>query len=141
MNFVFKSAEDSPGFLLWQLTNQWQQQQRSALRPLDLTHAQFVALAGILWLNNHFENGASQVQVAEFTGIDKMMMSDLVKTLILKKLINREKHKEDKRAYCLNLTSKGHGVILKAIPIVEGIDARFFNKENTVLSLFLKSLK
>ena len=49
MNFSFKKAEDSPGLLLWQLTNQWQQQQRKALRPLGLTHPQFVALAGILW--------------------------------------------------------------------------------------------
>ena len=118
MNFGFKKAEDSPGFLLWQLTNQWQQQQRKALQPLGITHPQFVALAGILWLSNQNEQGPSQNQVAEFTQIDKMMMSDLVKTLLDKKLIERFRQLSDKRAYSLNLTDKGHQLTLKAIPLV-----------------------
>ena len=134
MNFSFKKAEDSPGFLLWQLTNQWQQQQRKALRPLGLTHPQFVALAGILWLSSLDENGPSQIQVAEFTHIDKMMMSDLVQTLLQKKLIERHRHEQDKRAYSLTLTRKGHTLTLKAIPIVEGIDALFFKKETQGLA-------
>ena len=129
MNFSFKKAEDSPGFLLWQLTNQWQQQQRKALRTLGLTHPQFVALAGTLWLNNIHKEGVSQNQVAEFTRIDKMMMSDLVKTLLQKELIERHPHSQDKRAYALTLTVKGHALTLKAIPLVEGVDALFFTKE------------
>ena len=126
MNFGFKKAEDSPGFLLWQLTNQWQQQQRKALQPLGITHPQFVALAGILWLSNQNEQGPSQNQVAEFTHIDKMMMSDLVKTLIGKKLIERYKQAIDKRAYELTLTPHGHKLTLEAIPLVEAVDAKFF---------------
>jgi DNA-binding MarR family transcriptional regulator len=133
MNFSFKKAEDSPGFLLWQLTNQWQQQQRKALRPLGLTHPQFVALAGILWFSAMHEEGASQSQVAKFTRIDKMMMSDLVQTLLQKKLIERCRHPQDKRAYLLTLTRKGHSLTLKAIPLVEGIDALFFTKDTNGL--------
>ena len=56
MNFSFKRAEDSPGFLLWQLTNQWQRQQRTALAKIGLTHAQFVVLASVLWLNTRSEH-------------------------------------------------------------------------------------
>ncbi|MBS0289848.1 MAG: MarR family transcriptional regulator [Proteobacteria bacterium] len=134
MNFSFKKAEDSPGFLLWQLTNQWQQQQRKALRSLGLTHPQFVALAGILWLSSIHEEGASQIQVADFTRIDKMMMSDLVQTLLQKNLIERYRHPQDKRAYSLTLTQKGHALTLKAIPIVEGVDALFFNKKTQGLT-------
>lgn len=134
MNFAFKKADDSPGFLLWQLTNQWQQQQRSALKPLGITHPQFVALAGILWLCNQNEEGPSQNQVAEFTHIDKMMMSDLVKTLLTKKLIERFRDLTDKRAYALSLTPKGHQLILKAIPLVEKVDADFFKTTTPGLS-------
>ena len=134
MNFAFKKPEDSPGFILWQLTNQWQQQQRKVLKTLNLTHPQFVAMAGILWLSNVHENGASQAQVAEFTKIDKMMMSDLVKTLLDKKLIKRAAHAEDKRAYALTLTTKGHQLTLKAIPLVEGVDAQFFDKQTPHLA-------
>jgi DNA-binding MarR family transcriptional regulator len=141
MNFGFKKAEDSPGFLLWQLTNQWQQQQRKALRTLGLTHPQFVALAGILWLNNVQQQGVTQNQVASFTQIDKMMMSDLVQTLLQKKLIERLAHPQDKRAYALTLTRKGHAVTLKAIPIVEGIDALFFTKETKGLVQLVSILR
>lgn len=140
MNFSFKKAEDSPGFLLWQLTNQWQQQQRKALRPLGLTHPQFVALAGILWLSSIHEQGVSQVEVAEFTQIDKMMMSDLVQTLLQKKLIERRQHPQDKRAYSLTLTRKGHSLTIKAIPIVEGIDALFFTKDTEGLNQLVNIL-
>lgn len=134
MTFSFKKAEDSPGFLLWQLTNQWQQKQRKALKSVGLTHPQFVALAGILWLNTLYENGISQAQVAEFTHIDKMMMSDLVKTLLHKKYIHRLPHPEDKRAYLLSLTPQGHALTLQAIPLVEAVDADFFRKETQGLS-------
>ncbi len=145
MNFSFKKAEDSPGFLLWQLTNQWQQQQRKALQPLELTHPQFVALAGILWLNSVYDEGVSQSQVAEFTHIDKMMMSDLVKTLLHKKLIKRHRHVQDKRAYALSLTHKGHELTLKAIPLVEAVDAQFFTHKtaglNQLIAILNKRLK
>lgn len=35
----------SPGFLLWHVTLRWQRAITAALRPLDLTHVQFVLLA------------------------------------------------------------------------------------------------
>lgn len=140
MHFSFKKAEDSPGFLLWQLTNQWQQQQRKALRPLGLTHPQFVALAGVLWLSSIHKQEVSQIQVAEFTRIDKMMMSDLVQTLLQKKLIERHRHPEDKRAYSLTLTRRGHTLTLKAIPLVEDIDASFFTKKTTGLNQLVNIL-
>lgn len=145
MNFGFKRPEESPGFLLWQLTNQWQQQQRKALEPLGLTHPQFVALAGILWLSNTSDKGPSQNQVADFTKIDKMMMSDLVKTLLEKKLIERYQNPEDRRAYALNLTTKGHKLTLEAIPLVESVDAQFFKTKtkglNELVSILVKRLQ
>lgn len=141
MNFSFKRPEDSPGFLLWQLTNQWQRLQRQALAKFKLTHAQFVVLAGTLWLGSKpNKEHITQSEVAEFTKIDKMMMSDLVATLIHKKLLRRSPHKNDGRAYSLALTTKGRELVLKAVRIVEEIDAEFFSKE-TVLMDLIRSLK
>ena len=127
MNFSFKRAEDSPGFLLWQLTNQWQRQQRKALAKIGLTHAQFVVLASVLWLNNKSEKAVTQQAISEHSKIDKMSMSELVATLIHKKSLRRTPHKQDGRAYSITLTLKGQMLVLKAIPIVEGIDAAFFS--------------
>ena len=44
------SADESPGLLLWQVTNRWQAAQRAALKPFELTHVQFVLLASLTWL-------------------------------------------------------------------------------------------
>jgi DNA-binding MarR family transcriptional regulator len=128
MNFSFKKPEDSPGFLLWQLTNQWQRQQREALSKLSLTHPQFVILAGLLWLSNTSKLPITQKILSDFTKIDKMTTSDLVATLCSKKYMQRTTHQQDKRAYTLELTAKGQQKVLAAIPIVEGIDAKFFSK-------------
>lgn len=133
MNFQFKHPDQSPGFLLWQLTNQWQRLQRNALSKLNLTHGQFVVLANVLWLSSLPDNIVTQQQVGDHAKIDKMSMSDLVTTLIEKKLLKRSTHKNDKRAYSLQLTSKGHKQVLKAIPVVEVIDKLFFTKETTEL--------
>ena len=46
----FAGPGDSPGFLLWQVTNRWQQAQRAALKPYGLTHVQFVVLASLTYL-------------------------------------------------------------------------------------------
>lgn len=141
MNFSFKRPEDSPGLLLWQLTNQWQRQQRQALTKLGLTHAQFVVLAGVLWLSSLPDNTVTQKQVSEFSKIDKMSMSDLVATLVQKKMLKRMPHDKDKRAYSLVLTDKGRRVVVKAIPVVEGIDAEFFSKETPDLVQLIRDLK
>lgn len=141
MNFSFKKPEDSPGFLLWQLTNNWQRQQRQALAKLGLTHAQFVVLAGVLWLSSLPDNIVTQKQIAEFTKIDKMSMSDLIGTLLGKKMLSRLPHDTDKRAYSIALTDKGLRIVLKAIPIVEGIDAIFFSKETPNLVQLIHHLK
>ncbi|MDR3478619.1 MAG: MarR family winged helix-turn-helix transcriptional regulator [Gammaproteobacteria bacterium] len=141
MNFSFKRHEDSPGFLLWQLTNQWQRQQRQALAKLGLTHPQFVVLAGVLWLSSLPDNVVTQKQVCELTKIDKMSMSDLTAILLKKKMLKRLSHAEDGRAHALMLTDKGRSVVLKAIPVVEGIDANFFSKKTLNLVQLVRNLK
>jgi DNA-binding MarR family transcriptional regulator len=141
MNFSFKHPDQSPGFLLWQLTNQWQRLQRNALSKIGLTHGQFVVLANVLWLSSLPDNIVTQQQVGNHAKIDKMSMSDLVSTLIEKKLLQRSAHKNDKRAYSLTLTKKGHKQALKAIPIVEGIDKKFFTKQTTELVKLVTNLR
>ena len=141
MSFSFKKPEHSPGFLLWQLTNQWQRQQRQALAKLGLTHGQFVVLASVLWLSSSSSDEVTQKMVSELSKIDKMSMSDLTATLLQKKMLKRKDHPEDKRAYSLELTEKGRKSALKAIPVVEGIDAEFFSKETENLVQLINNLK
>lgn len=129
MSFSFKKPEDSPGFTLWQLTCQWQRAQRQALIKLGLTHPQFVVLACTLWLSMNSAESVMQRHVTELSKIDKMSMSDLVATLENKKFLKRTPHPTDGRAQSLSLTVKGRERVLKAIPIVEGIDEEFFSTQ------------
>src|SRR6266566_2274389 len=59
----------SPGFLLWHATLRWQRQITAVLKPLGLTHVQFVLLAGSWWLGRGGQP-PSQRELADHSGTD-----------------------------------------------------------------------
>src|SRR5690349_11741328 len=95
----YADLERSPAYQLWLATNAWQRMIRRALEPLDLTHAQFIAIASIDRLAAC--KMVTQVQIAKFCGFDENMTSQLVKSLEAKGLIARSKHPTDARAHSL----------------------------------------
>jgi DNA-binding MarR family transcriptional regulator len=117
--------ENSPGFLLWQVANQWQRVQRAGLEPLGLTHAQFVLLAGLAWLVRK-EGAATQARLAAFCKTDPMMTSQIVRALEAAGLITRRRHPTDNRARQLQLTPAGTDRLNAAMPVVLASDARYF---------------
>jgi DNA-binding MarR family transcriptional regulator len=134
----FAKPEDSAGYLLWQVTHRWQRQLETALAALDLTHLQFVLLAGIGWLTREGEL-LTQVELAEFGKIDVMQVSQVVRKLAMKKLIERAVHPIDTRAKVLTLTPVGATRLQQALPLVERLDAEFFRACNQ--SALLTELK
>ena len=62
--FSVETAEESSGFLLWQITSVWQRDIRKALSVYDITHSQFVLLASTLWLTLQNEM-VTQVMLSE----------------------------------------------------------------------------
>lgn len=117
--------EDSAGFLLWQVTNQWQRKLRAVLAPLGLTHVQFVLLAGLAWQEGQ-GLAPTQTQLAAFCKTDEMMTSQVVRALEREGLIERRRHPSDTRARQLGLTARGGEMIAKAVPVVEKADRDFF---------------
>ena len=83
----FDAARDSPGLLLWQLTNTWQAAQRAALRPFDLTHVQSVLLASLTWLES--DTPAMQRELAAHAHTDPMMTSQVQRASEAKGLVQR----------------------------------------------------
>jgi DNA-binding MarR family transcriptional regulator len=116
---------DSPGFLLWHATLRWQRGIAQALAPLDLTHVQFVLLACTWWLNEQGER-PTQIALAAQAGTDIKMTSQVVRSLERKRLIEREVDTTDARARRLHVTKRGAQLALRAIAIVEQVDADFF---------------
>jgi len=135
IEFHFKKPEDSPGYLLGQLTMLWQRKQKRVLDPLDLTQTQFALLCALAWLSRESDK-VTQVDIANQGNADRMMVSKVLRTLEEKKFITREEHPTDTRAKTIKLTSDGETVLQKAIISVETADLDFFSKLGTDLIAF-----
>lgn len=115
----------SPGFLLWRTTLRWQRAIAEGLRPLGLTHVQFVLLAGVWWLSRDGTK-PSQREVADHAGVDVMMTSQVLRVLEARGLVRREPDPTDARAKRLSTTPEGAAISEQAIEIVEATDHAFF---------------
>jgi DNA-binding MarR family transcriptional regulator len=140
--FSVEKAEDSPGFLLWQVTNLWQRAVRQSLEPYGLTHSQFVLLTCLHWLSLHNKE-VTQIVLSVNSKIDAATTSAVLRTLQSKGFIHRKEHSTDTRAKTIALTAKGIELAKEAIVTVEQVDKAFFSSlgsEVSVLNKLLNSL-
>jgi DNA-binding MarR family transcriptional regulator len=120
----FEDADESPGLLLWQVTNRWQAAQRAVLKPYGLTHVQFVLLASLTWLSG--DQPVSQRALADQAATDPMMTSQVVRVLEARGWLTREPHPGDGRAFALQVTDDGVALVQRANAAVEQCDEEFF---------------
>lgn len=120
------SPDESPGFLLWHVTNRWQRCMISALRDLELTHVQFVLLASVWWLDGHRERPPTQRDVARHAGTDPMMTSQVLRALESRGHIERTCDPADGRVRRAAPTEAGRRLAQRAITVVEATDREFF---------------
>lgn len=120
----FKKAEDSPGFLLWKAANLLQRSHADTLKELGLTPAQFSMMTCLVFLAQ--DGDVTSARISKHAGLDKMMVSDLVKTLLRKKLIETKPNPADGRSFFINPTSYGVKITNGAIKKIEKIDEEFF---------------
>ena len=139
IEFHFKSPNDSPGYLLGQLTMLWQRKLKNVLDPLNLTQTQFVLLAALGWLSKK-SKAVTQVDIANQSNADRMMVSKVLRTLEDKRFITRQEHETDTRAKTISLTTNGEIVLQKAIIEVENADLDFFATLGNKLLSFNKDM-
>ena len=108
------------GYLLWRLTTKWRAAVDRAVAPLGLTHAQYSLLASLYGLTR---TGAqpSQRELADFSGLEPIFVSKLVRALEGAGLVERTEHPDDSRARQLALTEDGHAVVREAIGVVHAL--------------------
>jgi MarR family transcriptional regulator, organic hydroperoxide resistance regulator len=138
--FGFEQPEDSPGFLLWQTTISWQRLIKKALDPHDISHAQFVIMALLLWLEGN-KHDTTQTTIIKWSKLDKMTVSKSLKKLSSMGLVVRAEHEADTRAKTVVLTEKGNDLVRKLVPLVEAVDEKFFRPisgpdQQKLMSLF-----
>ncbi|MDR0227567.1 MAG: MarR family transcriptional regulator [Flavobacteriaceae bacterium] len=140
--YHFDSPEESSGYLLWQVTMAWQRAMKHGLDKLDITHTQFVLLAALGWLSKD-KNEVSQIDIANHSNTDKMMVSKVLRVLEEKKLIVRKDHPIDTRAKIIKLTLLGDDLLQKALVVVKEVDDAYFDvlgPYRAIVDLNLKTL-
>ena len=135
----FANADDSPGLMLWRVSNTWQAAQRAALAPFDLTHVQFVLLASLTWLRSAAP--ITQRDLANHARTDPMMTSQVLRALEGKGLVRRAPHPTDGRAWALTVTRHGAALASAANGAVEAVDRTFFGRLEDDLPHFTDFLR
>lgn len=149
-NFNFKDIsvhelpEQSPGFLLWQVSTLWRRAIESALKTFDLTHPQFVILAVLGWLTRNGDR-VNQAAIGKLAALDPNTVSQIIKGLEKRGIIAREAG-EDGRVKNPILTMEGSELLKGALPAVEKMDGLFFQslqqrEIKDMLVIFLKLCK
>lgn len=136
---VHPSAEESPGFLLWRVSTLWRKSIEAVLKPLGLTHPQFVILATTGWLTRTGRK-ASQAEIGRQAALDPNTTSQILRGLQAKGLIERS-HNIDEKSKYPTLTATGVKSLAKAMPAVEGADAAFCASIHLKGSELLKALQ
>ena len=135
-NSIYKDEyQESTGLLFIRAYHKWHGLIKNKLRTIDLTHPQFVALTTLAALQRQQE-WVSQTDIARFSDMDVMTVSQIIRLLVKKGLIMREVHPKDSRVNIILLTDTGLQKVNQALPLVEGIDQAFFGKlENNTETL------
>ncbi len=119
---VHPIAEDSPGFLLWRVSTLWSKITTVVLKPLGLTHPQFIILSIVDWLT---DKGSSLEEIGRQAILDPKTTSHLLRSLQVKGLIELS-HMSDEKNKFPQLTIAGTEMLAKAVTIVESSDEAFF---------------
>ena len=135
----FDDSEQSVGLVFWRVSVLWQRRVKEALNKIGITHTQFVILATI---EEFSENDviATQKEISDFSSIDVMTVSSVLRLLEKNGYITREPHPKDTRANVIIITPKGTEAVHAAVPAVENVDDGFFFKDIEKNSLFLELL-
>ncbi len=88
----------------------------------DLTPRQYAVL-----LTVSQNEGLSQTQLVEKTGIDRSTLADIVRRMLKKGLLTRRRTKEDARAYAVRLTEDGWKSLRVADPVARRVDDRILS--------------
>ncbi|WP_375395926.1 MarR family winged helix-turn-helix transcriptional regulator [uncultured Sphingomonas sp.] len=116
------------GFVLWRIMHRYQREVDRVLLTLDLTHLQFVTLVLIGWLGRG-GGQITQADVARFGDIHRMQVSNIVKALVDKGLVCRERIPQGGPARSVAITTVGLDRLRSALPAVADVQQQIFGED------------
>ncbi|MBN2041965.1 MAG: winged helix-turn-helix transcriptional regulator [Spirochaetes bacterium] len=136
-----KEPEDQPAFMLWQASTIWMRLIRRDMKEFNATYTQFIILCSLIYLSKNNKH-VNQRLIAQHSKLDVMTVSDVLKTLVSKKLVIRTVNEKDKRHNFLKITDKGTKLAQNIFCKVRETDQKFFgslgDKENEFNNLLIK---
>jgi DNA-binding MarR family transcriptional regulator len=97
----------------------WQRAIDTALRPLGLTHTQYLVLASAARVIREQGDAVAQLAIAETAGLDSATTSTLIRKLESRGLLDRGLDATDGRRWRVRLTGRGRSMLEKATALVE----------------------
>src|SRR5512133_909431 len=97
------SSAAARGFALWRAAMRWQRAIDTALRPLGLTHTQYLVLASTGRAFVEQGGAVAQVSIAESAELDRATTSTLVRKLEMRGLLGRSADVADGRRWRVTL--------------------------------------
>ena len=134
------NQDESTGYLLYHLTMLMQRKMKRELDKLDITHTQFVILAAAFMLSEKNQS-VNQIEIANQSKMDKMMVSKVLRTLQSKGLLTRQEHLTDTRAKIIQLTEDGNALFKKAFVVVKKVEKEFFGHLENEVESFNEKIK
>ena len=113
------------GYRLWQVHHLWHKHIEQQLRAVDLTHLQYVLLGATNFLIRDGEV-PSQIRLANFTKVEKMMVSKNLRVLERRGFLSRVPDPCDRRANRIQLTAAGIRLLRRTLAISAKAHASFF---------------
>lgn len=130
------------GHLLWLLSNRWQKELREQLLEIGLTYSEALLMSKLVELQR-LNQTVTQNQLAKSTGLDKMVVSNIVKALQKKEILEQQTHSIDTRSKTLTITQMGKTILEEAELLTQAYNRRFFNilePHTDILNAYLRTL-
>ena len=117
--------ENAVGFMMWRVSRQYLRGIDRAMAPLGITHLRFHTMTLIAWLSRT-EQAITQARLSDFSDIQPMQVSLVLKGLEDAGLITRVRSTTDTRTKLVELTADGWRTLEEALPIAVDQQAAFF---------------
>jgi DNA-binding MarR family transcriptional regulator len=101
----------------------WQRAIDRALRPLGLTHTQYLVLASAARAIGEQGDAVAQLAIAQIAGLDSATTSTLIGKLESRGLIDRDVDTTDGRRWRVILTHRGRSLLDRATALVDATAA------------------
>jgi DNA-binding MarR family transcriptional regulator len=103
----------------------WQRGINAALRPVGLTHTQFLVLSSLARTGRAAGDAVAQRTIADLAGLDASTTSGVLKTLEGRGLVDRSPTDRDGRAWRVIVSPSGRKMLRRSRSLVTAAARRF----------------